>query len=82
MFSTCIRLRAGWSASGERFSSQPPGQERSFAHNSNSCSSDVQTLTPVNACIFNFIVNIALLCLIFAGPIAIGAIFSVGALGQ
>lgn len=40
-----------------------------------------QTLTPVNACIFNFIVNAAQLCLIFAGPVAIGAIFSVGAVG-
>ncbi|EJD50828.1 amino acid permease [Auricularia subglabra TFB-10046 SS5] len=40
-----------------------------------------RTHTPVNACIFNLIVNTAYLCLIFAGPIAIGAIFSVGALG-
>lgn len=39
------------------------------------------TRTPVNACIFNFIVNTAMLCLIFAGPIAIGAIFSVAAVG-
>ncbi|KZV85289.1 amino acid permease [Exidia glandulosa HHB12029] len=39
------------------------------------------TSTPVNACIFNFIANTAHLCLIFAGPIAVGAIFSAGAVG-
>jgi len=39
------------------------------------------TKTPINACIFNFIVQVAMLCLIFAGPVAIGAIFSVGAVG-
>jgi len=40
-----------------------------------------RTKTPINACIFNFIVNTAMLCLIFAGPIAVGAIFSIGAVG-
>ncbi|KAM0746984.1 amino acid permease [Meredithblackwellia eburnea MCA 4105] len=40
-----------------------------------------QTRTPVNACIFNFIIQVLMLCLIFAGPVAIGAIFSIGAIG-
>jgi amino acid transporter len=38
------------------------------------------TYTPVNAVWFNTSVGICLLCLIFAGPVAIGAIFSVGAI--
>ncbi|KAI5478115.1 hypothetical protein MNV49_005482 [Pseudohyphozyma bogoriensis] len=42
---------------------------------------NTRTHTPINACIFNFIVQIAMLCLIFAGPVAIGAIFSIGAVG-
>lgn len=37
------------------------------------------TLTPVNAVWFNTTIGILLLCLIFAGSIAIGAIFSVAA---
>jgi len=40
-----------------------------------------RTVTPINAVIFNFIIQVACLCLIFAGPIAIGAIFSIGAVG-
>lgn len=40
-----------------------------------------QTHTPINAVIFNFIVQVAVLCLIFAGPLAIAAIFSIGATG-
>jgi len=39
------------------------------------------TFTPINACFFNFIVQVAMLCLIFAGPVAVGAIFSIGAVG-
>jgi amino acid transporter len=38
------------------------------------------TCTPVNAVWFNTGVGICLLFLIFAGPVAIGAIFSVGAI--
>ena len=38
------------------------------------------TYTPVNAVWFNTAVGCALLLLIFGGPIAIGAIFSVGAI--
>lgn len=38
------------------------------------------TCTPVNAVWFNTTVGICLVCLIFAGPVAIGAIFSVGAI--
>ncbi|EJD36490.1 amino acid transporter [Auricularia subglabra TFB-10046 SS5] len=37
------------------------------------------TLTPVNACVFNLVVNTAFVCLIFAGPVTIGAVFSAGA---
>ncbi|KZV80975.1 putative gaba-specific permease [Exidia glandulosa HHB12029] len=37
------------------------------------------TATPVNACIWNFLVATVYICLIFAGPVAIGAIFSFGA---
>ncbi|KAF8318420.1 amino acid permease [Clavulina sp. PMI_390] len=42
---------------------------------------DERTRTPINACIFNFVVQVAMLCLIFAGPLAIAAIFSIGATG-
>ena len=42
---------------------------------------DKRTRTPINACIFNFIVQVLMLCLIFAGPVAIAAIFSIGAVG-
>ncbi|KAH8816783.1 amino acid transporter-like protein [Xylogone sp. PMI_703] len=38
------------------------------------------TLTPVNAVWFNTSIGIALVCLIFGGSIAIGAIFSIGAI--
>jgi amino acid transporter len=38
------------------------------------------TLTPVNAVWFNCSIGIILLLLIFGGPVAIGAIFSVGAI--
>lgn len=38
------------------------------------------TYTPVNAVWFNTAIGIALLFLIFGGPVAIGAIFSVGAI--
>jgi amino acid transporter len=38
------------------------------------------TYTPVNAVWFNTTVGICLLCLIFGGPVPIGAIFSVGAI--
>ena len=41
---------------------------------------NVYTKTPVNAVWFNNFIGIACLLLIFAGPIAIGAIFSIGAL--
>lgn len=39
-----------------------------------------RTMTPVNACVFNLVVNTAFVCLIFAGPVTIGAVFSAGAL--
>jgi amino acid transporter len=39
------------------------------------------TLTPVNAVWFNTVIGVASLLLLFAGDIAIGAIFSVGAIG-
>lgn len=42
---------------------------------------DKRTRTPMNACIFNFLLQVAMLCLIFAGPLAVGAIFSIGAVG-
>ncbi|KAH8588119.1 amino acid permease-domain-containing protein [Bisporella sp. PMI_857] len=38
------------------------------------------TYTPVNAVWFNTVIGILLLLLIFAGPVSIGAIFSVGAI--
>jgi amino acid transporter len=38
------------------------------------------TQTPVNAVWFNVLVGEALLLLIFAGPVAVGALFSVGAI--
>jgi amino acid transporter len=41
---------------------------------------NTHTYTPVNAVWFNTTVGICLVCLIFAGPVAIGAIFSVGAI--
>jgi amino acid transporter len=42
---------------------------------------NVHTRTPVNAVWFNTVVGIILCLLIFGGPVAIGAIFSVGAIG-
>jgi len=42
---------------------------------------DERTRTPINACIFNFFIQVMMLCLIFAGPLAIAAIFSIGATG-
>jgi len=39
------------------------------------------TQTPVNAVWMNTVIGIILLLLIFAGPLAIGAIFSIGAIG-
>jgi amino acid transporter len=41
---------------------------------------NIHTFTPVNAVWFNTVVGCALLLLIFGGPVAIGAIFSVGAI--
>lgn len=40
-----------------------------------------RTKTPVNAVVLNTIVGILLNLLIFAGPLAIGSIFSIGAIG-
>ena len=80
---TCLCLCSGWAPTSQldRMSSQPNGILSTYLvitiHNDRS----YQTFTPINACFFNFIVQVAMLCLIFAGPVAIGAIFSIGAVG-
>ena len=45
------------------------------------CRVNKHTQTPVNAVWFNVVIGEVCLCLIFGGPVAIGAIFSIGAIG-